>query len=287
MFYKITTVTAILVSAIIAGCGVSNGNAPTTSIAGKVADGYLAGATVFLDKNSNYQLDAGETSTTTDQNGAYSLNVDSADVGKYPIVAVATKGVTIDKDTGAAVTSTYVLSMHSVSVVPSTTGAVSGTVSNFISPMSSQLREMMETGKYATMQQAMEALRTKLGLPTGTNMLVDYMAANNMAMHTSAQNMASLMGSQMAQVVGTSGSTTTVDVNRYRGMMGSIFSNMSSIRGSNSPTAMTNFMSTMTTSLSNMPMTSPGLPYRNMSTAFRGGMMGGTGSGTGGMMRMM
>ena len=283
MLHKITAVSAILVAGLIGGCGGGSGSstpsATTSSISGKVADGYLVGATVFLDKNGNYQLDAGEPSATTDANGGYTLNVDPADMGKYPIVAMATKGVTIDKDTGATVTNSYVLSMSKDSI--------SGTVnSNFISPMSSQLREMMETGKYATVQLAMEDLRVKLGMPVGTNMLADYMASNNTTMHTAAQNMASLMGGQMSQVMTTSGATTTIDVNRYRAMMGMISSNMSSITGSNSQAAMTTLMSTMTTTLGNMPMMSVGQPYQNMSTAFRGGMMGGApGAGTGGMMR--
>ena len=283
---QILAVLAIISAGIIAGCGSSGTSTPTTyttpsttSISGKVADGYLVGATVFMDKNGNYQLDAGEPSATTDQNGAYTLkNVDPADVGTYPIVAMAIKGQTIDKDTGTTVTSSYVLSMPAA--------AVFGTVSsNFISPMSSELREMMETRTY-TMQQAMDQLRTQLGLAAGTDMLTDYMAnlnnANYQAMHTAAQNMATLMGGQMAQVMTTNGSTTTVDVNRYRSMMGTIFSNMSSIKGSNAQTAMTNLMTTMTSGLTNIPS---GQPFRNMSTAFRGGMMGGTtGAGTGGGM---
>ena len=286
---QILAAITIISAGIIAGCGGSGtsmmtpqqGNS-TSSISGKVADGYLVGATVFLDKNGNYQLDQGEPSAISDQNGAYTLTVDSADVGKYPIVAMATKGVTIDKDTGTAVQNSYILSM------PAT--AMSGTVSsNFISPMSSQLREMMETGKYATMQQAMNDLGVKLGMPAGTDMLADYMAANNTTMHTAARNMAGLMGSQMPQVMGTNGSTTTVDVNRYRGMMGTIFSNISSVRGTSPTTqpAMSSLMGTMTTNLSNMPMSSSGQPFLNMSAAFRGGMMGGTVGSTslgGGMM---
>lgn len=274
---KLILVAGLLSIGIIAGCGSSGTNTPTTSISGKVADGYLVGATVFLDKNGNYQLDSGESSATTDLNGGYTLMVDPADAGMYPIVAIAIKGVTIDKDSGTAVQNSYVLSMPA--------SATSGTVSsNFISPMSSQLREMMETGKYATMQQAMNDLGAKIGMPAGTDMLTDYMAANNATMHTAAQNMASLMGSQMPQVMGTSGSTTAVDVNRYRAMMGMIFSNMSSITGStpNAQPAMSDLMGTMTTALSDMPMTSTDQPFRNMSSAFREGMMGGA---TGGMMR--
>lgn len=269
----LVTIAAALTVGLIAGCGGSGTNTPTTLISGKVADGYLVGATVFMDKNNNYRLDAGEPSATTDANGAYTLNVDPADVGKYPIVAMAIQGVTKDMDNpNATVAGSYVLSM------PAT--AISGTAnSNFISPMSSQLRELMETGKYATMQGAMKDLRTKLGMPTGMDMLADYMTdpnnANYQAMHTAARNMASLMGNQRVQIPGAGGSTTTVDVNRYRGMMGTIFSNMSSIRGSNTQSAMSNLMGVMTTNLQNI---TSGQPFRNMSAAFRGGMMmGGAG----------
>jgi hypothetical protein len=278
---QISTIAAVLTVGLVAGCGgggsssVPATSAAKTTISGAVADGYLVGATVFLDKNANYQLDAGEPFATTDANGAYTLQVDPADMGKYPLVAMATKGVTIDKDSGAAIPASYLLSMPKESV----SGMVS---SNFISPMSSQLREMMETGTYTTVQQAMDALRLKLGMPAGTNMLADYLLTNNSTMHTAAQNMASLMGSQMAQVFVPGGSGTVVDVNRYRGMMGSIFSQMSSIRGANAQAAMTNLTGTMTTVLASMPLPSAGQPYRNMSTAFRGGMMGGTtGAGTG------
>lgn len=275
----VTLAAAALSAGLIAGCGA--GSSKTTSsatIAGAVADGYLVGATVFLDKNGNYRLDDGEPSAVTDANGAYTLAVDPADLGKYPIVALATQGVTVDKDTGLALTSSYVLSLPKQSV--------SGTVSsNFISPMSSSVREMMETGNY-TMQQAMDQLRTQLGLASGTDIMANYMNlpndANYQAMHSAARNMASLMGSQMGQIMANGGTGTTVDVNRYRGMMGTIFSNMSSLRGtgSNPQSTMSNLMTTMTSTVATIPA---GQPFRNMSTSFRGGMMG-TRNGGGSMM---
>jgi hypothetical protein len=183
--------------AITAGCGTTGdsttiagvGTGGTGTVSGKVADGYLVNASVFLDRNGNYQLDAGEPSTTTDANGDYKLTVDPADVGKHPIVVHVIKGVSIDKDTSLSVANSYVLSMPKDNV--------SGTLSNnFISPISSQLREMMETGNYTTMQQAADALRTKMGLPAGTDMMADYIAANNTAMHTAAQNMSTLWGTR-------------------------------------------------------------------------------------------
>ncbi|TAG94907.1 MAG: hypothetical protein EAZ09_12470 [Oscillatoriales cyanobacterium] len=42
---------------------------------GKVIDGYIAGAKVFLDANKNGVLDASEPSTTTDSNGGYKLDI--------------------------------------------------------------------------------------------------------------------------------------------------------------------------------------------------------------------
>jgi hypothetical protein len=58
-------------------------------------------------------------------------------------------------------------------------------------------------------------------------------------------------------------------------MMGTIFSNMSTVMGTSSQTSMSTLNNTMTTMLTNMPLTLVGHPYRNMSTAFRGGMTGG------------
>jgi len=271
----LSVVVLATLTTITAGCGTSGdgstvagvGTGGTGTVSGKVADGYLVNASVFLDRNGNYQLDAGEQSTTTDVNGAYKLNVDPADVGKYPIVAHVIKGVTIDKDINQTVPNSYVLSM-SKDNVSSSVG------NNFISPISSQVREMMETGNYTTLQQAADVLRTKMGLTAGTDMMANYIAANNTAMHTAAQNMSTLMGNQMGQVMGMNGSTITVDVNRYRSMMGTIFSNMSTVMGTNSQTSMSTLNNTMTTMLSNMPPMIAGQPYRNMSSAYRG-MMGG------------
>lgn len=222
---QIITIAAALTVGVIAGCGGS-GSSPATSISGKVADGYLVKATVFMDKNNNYQLDAGEPTTTTDENGAYTLNVDPADVGKYPIVAMAIDGVTRDMDTKAFVAGSYVLSM------PAT--AISGTVgSNFISPMSTLLREKMAANPGMTLNVAMTQLRNQMKLGAGTDMMADYIAgsqsganaAQYQTMYTTAQQMAALMAGQEASVM----SGSSVDQNRYRSMMGTINSKMSAI----------------------------------------------------------
>ncbi len=256
----------IIAAAMLAGCGGGGGSATPTSatVAGKVADGYLVNATVFMDKNNNYLWDEGEPKTTTDANGAYTLTVDPADVGQFPIIALAIAGTTIDKDTNNYVLHSYLLSLPKQSV----TGSVS-TDSNFLSPMSTQLREMMETGNYATMYDAMVELRTKLGLPTDADIMADYIASHNANMHTTAQNMAAVMGQQQNLMFRNYSGANHLDVTRYRNMMGAMFSNMSTIRTqTQTSTQMTNMINSMTGNLSNI---TAGQPYQNM-PSFTSGM---------------
>ncbi len=272
---KLCTITSLMAVAIIAGCGSSDMgsnsssmmNNSTTSVSGKVADGYLVGATVFMDKNGNYQLDAGEPSATTAANGAYSLTVDPADVGKYPIVALAIKGQTIDEDTNQTVSNSYILSM------PAT--AMSGTVSsNFISPMSTLIREKMEANPGMTLNDAMTQLRNQMNLPSGINMMADYVAGSQsetnaaqfQTMHATAQQMVGLMAGQANLVMGGSAANQSL----YRSMMGTINSNMSAITANvingmdMNSTFMTGMMSQMQTQLGAMPISGGFANYSGM-----------------------
>lgn len=272
---RLFSITGLLLAGTIAGCGSggmgSNSssmlNNSSTSVSGKVADGYLVGATVFMDKNGNYQLDAGEPSTTTDTNGAYLLTVNPADVGKYPIVAMAIKGQTVDKDTNQTVSNSYMLSMPA--------SAVSGTVSsNFISPMSTLIREKMAANPSMTLTDAMTQLRNQMNLPAGTNMMADYVSGSqsgaNMAqyqsVHTTAQQMVGLMAGQAALVMNGTGA----NMNRYRSMMATINSNMpgiasNAINGQNMSSAfMTTMMSQMQTQLGAMSISGGFMNYSGM-----------------------
>lgn len=272
---KKTIVTAALLIAatITAGCG-SSGSSVTSSdtgaakstISGAVADGYLENATVFMDKSDppNYQLDSGEPSTTTDADGKYTLTVDPADVGLYPVVALAIAGQTIDHDTTVTtLANSYVLCIDR--------RALSGTVSNFISPFSTQIREMMETGLYTDVAAAAEALGAQLGVPAAT-MTRDYILHEDTAAHATARNMASLMGSQAAQVM----PGNKIDINHYRGMMGSIFGNMATISTINTAqtAAMTQLRERIFTTVSQIPLTPQVNSFMNFSSSYRSRMMG-------------
>ncbi|WP_051090307.1 pullulanase-type alpha-1,6-glucosidase [Psychromonas ossibalaenae] len=74
----------------------------TTPLNGKVIDGYISGATVFLDKNRNSVLDDGEPSALSDGEGAYSLPLTEADILALPTspIAVLVGAGAKDIDTG-------------------------------------------------------------------------------------------------------------------------------------------------------------------------------------------
>ena len=274
------TATILMAAAITAGCGsgsgsmMDNNTSAAKTISGAVADGYLVDAQVFLDKNFNYTLDAGEPNTVTDANGAYTLTVDPADIGRYPVVAVAIAGVTTDLDNPTQkIAGSYVLSMHAVSLAPAAAGTVTGSVNNFISPISTQIREMMETGKYTDVNDAVIELRASLGMPSTSNIMGNYIANQNSNLQLAARNMASLMGSQSGQVM----PGNTLNVNGYRSMMGSVFGNISTIRTNNTAqtTAMIQLRDKMMTTVAAAPLVSQGIPFRNFSSFYRSGMSGG------------
>jgi len=264
---------------VLAACSGSGGNQQTGSsakatVAGKVADGYLANAVVFLDKNNNYQLDAGEPNSVTDAGGAFTLSIDSADAGKYPIVVLAIKDQTVDLDTNTAVTSTYVLSMHAVSVTPATSGTVSGTVSNFISPISTLIRETLEANPGMTLSDAITQVRSQLNLPSDIKVQGDYVFGSMSGarksdydrMHRTAQAMAGLMEDQSAVVmVG-----KAPQIGRYREMVGQIGNNLPQItdtidQGGDSSSAMAEVRAALHNSIIGMPSAAP---FRNISSLF-------------------
>jgi hypothetical protein len=306
---------ALIMTGLVAGCGGGGGGSTSstpsasslTAVSGKVADGYLYNAIVFMDKNGNYQYDVGEPYAVTGQNGQYTLNVAPGDVGKYPIVAIAVKGQTIDMDNpGQTLANGYAMSLPAA--------AVSGSVSSFISPMSTLVRENMAANPGLSLTDAMTQLRNQMNLPSGTNVMADYIgmasssdagtASSGALMHTAATDMATLMSGQAAQVIGTSGTTTTVDVNRFRTMMGEINLQLPQMVQAMKAGATQNqtMMGQMTTSIgalvSSVAPTVSGMPFRNMTSLFPSmsgvrfwnmtgnpipflsGMMGGKGSGS-------
>jgi len=71
---------AAIVAAFLTGCG---GGSSQETINGKLVDGYISGATVFWDCNSNNVVDSGEPSTITLSGGVYQLPQKPSDSGSF------------------------------------------------------------------------------------------------------------------------------------------------------------------------------------------------------------
>ena len=63
---------------------------------GVAIDGYLQGATVFLDRNGNGTLDSDEPSTVTDSSGRYSLNTSGLGSALTGVKVLVSGGVDTD-----------------------------------------------------------------------------------------------------------------------------------------------------------------------------------------------
>lgn len=250
--FAAAVLTAALAGALT-GCGGSGTTAAPVAVSGIVADGYLVGAEVFLDKNNNYQWDEGEPKAMTGAGGTYTLTIAAGDMGKYPVVVHAKAGSTVDEDTKLTVSSDYVMS------APAAAGG-------FVSPMSTLVRGKMEANPGMTMAQAMIQLRNQLNLPAGMDMLADYVAGSQsgpykgqyQSMHQVAQQMAGLMAAGQSSLVLNG---TVVNKRLYRVMMGLIDQNLPQIANNAfqgmgmDSTFMTGMRSTMQTTLQSMSTT--------------------------------
>ncbi|WP_407050831.1 hypothetical protein [Methyloraptor flagellatus] len=117
---------------------------------GSAVDGYLAGATVFVDANGNGVLDAGEYSTTTDNNGAYSL----------PAGLIGPIVITGGTDTGTGLAN------------PAAYTAPAG--SAIVSPLTTLVQKVAQaTGdtSSAGIEAAKRSVATAVGLSSGTDLL--------------------------------------------------------------------------------------------------------------------
>ncbi|SCV02126.1 putative lipoprotein [Cupriavidus necator] len=120
---------------------------PTPNLTGKAIDGYLVGAKVCLDLDASGSCDAGEPSTTTDENGGFGLVADAAAIGKTLLVVVDTN--TKDKSRpGFSFPAGFVL----YTVVDGMTG-------QHVTPITTMVQAQVQSGKsQAAAEQAVASL---------------------------------------------------------------------------------------------------------------------------------
>ncbi|WP_430754995.1 hypothetical protein [Magnetovirga frankeli] len=127
-------------NAVIEGLNKFAANLTETGIINKVADGYVAGATVFADANGNGQQDEGEWSTTTDAFGNYELPRDTQGM----LIAQGGTDIMTNQPFKGVLT------------------APAGTT--IINPLTTLVQSMLSSGQAATVEQAATAVQRGLGL---------------------------------------------------------------------------------------------------------------------------
>ncbi|MBD1400919.1 Ig-like domain-containing protein [Pelovirga terrestris] len=178
--------------------GTPAGTAETTAslLSGTVADGYLTGARVFLDRNGNRVYDSGEPMAISTAGGAYTLSINPGEGAKYPVVVQVIGGQTIDEDDGQPVAAGYLLE------------APPGRW-QFISPMTTLVHLEMQKNPTMTLQGAELKVKQKLlGVVDEFSLFDDYIALKSDPLqsnkaertHRAAQVVASLMGTLRSDI---------------------------------------------------------------------------------------
>ena len=174
---KISLLVLATIAASLAACGGGGGGsgplAAANTLTGVAVDGYLQGATVFLDINRNGLADAGEPSTTTDLNGRYALDYSSVTGSVSGLPVVVTGGV--DSDTGFAFAGKLSAPIESVSQA------------QVVTPMTTLVDAMVSQGLAADLPTAKQKVANALGL-TVDQLATDPVAAiaTNPGIYTTA-----------------------------------------------------------------------------------------------------
>ncbi len=171
---------------------VPTGTVPAagSSISGFVADGYLADARVFLDRNLNRSYDDGEPMTMSGSDGSYTLTVNAGDGDIYPVLVDVIAGQTIDQDNGLFIEDSYVLE------------APPGHW-KFVSPLTTLVNHELDKNPSYSLQQAVLAVKSSMGIADDISVFDNYLndvSASVSSMlekkrtHRVAQTVARLMG---------------------------------------------------------------------------------------------
>ncbi len=94
---------SLLLGTLVACGGGGSSSSSTSTLSGKVIDGYIIGATVCLDVNSNNRCDAGEPTTTSTAGGAYTLPAYTGSIAGLQVIAEVGPTARDEDDGGALI----------------------------------------------------------------------------------------------------------------------------------------------------------------------------------------
>ncbi|OCH13162.1 hypothetical protein A6E05_08505 [Aliivibrio sp. 1S165] len=142
----IKSLLASSIAIILVGCGGSDSNNDNTGgnnpVSGKVIDGYVVGANVFLDLNNNGLHDRGEPFNKSDENGDYKMSLSNADyecLQWVPTIVQVPVGA-MDLDLGV-VTEAYEM------IIPPTYDPLANSSSRHATPLTTMLWNSVSANK--------------------------------------------------------------------------------------------------------------------------------------------
>jgi len=154
-------------------------------ISGTVMDGYIKGAKVCLDTNTNLKCDDA-ISTTTGDNGSYSLAIPiGVDASKYHVVADIVVGAIDSDNPGTPISTAYTL------LAPATDAKL-------VTPLSTFVSHNMIAVPSLSVQEAKVHTLSSLNLPPTTDLAKDYIAAKDRPTHQIAQMAATVLAQSIA-----------------------------------------------------------------------------------------
>jgi hypothetical protein len=200
---------SLILASVLVACGgggsSSNTSATPTNVTlgGKVIDGYVKGATVCLDLNSNNQCDANEPTTTSAADGSYSLTY-SGNISGLQVVSVVPVGA-VDSDLGV-VTTQYNL----LAPVPTDPNTYKNT---HVTPLTTLVASNInQAGGQSALTPALAESQVKanLSLPNDANLLNNDYKASSTTTNTSLAKVSTYVATAVAQVSNNLSSNTLV-----------------------------------------------------------------------------
>jgi hypothetical protein len=187
---------------VVSACGASEpaevmvSDPHTREVSGVVVDGYLEGATVFVDLNANHELDSDEPQTTTDAKGNFKLTVHGLDAETFAAVYVHASVPDSAKDAddhGATLREAGKAGFTLLSPASGFSLGDAGTAAPIVmSPLSTLVAgEMIKTGR--DLAEAKATVQARLGL-TGKDLLQDFVASSDEVLHNVARASAVSLG---------------------------------------------------------------------------------------------
>lgn len=142
------------------GGGVSSTVSSATTIAGAVIDGYIEGAIVCLDLNSNAACDANEPTMTTGSDGKYSINYAGSTTGLHVLSLIPSTAKDAD-DKGLTIAQAGKTAFTLMAPAP-----VAGATNTHVTPLTTLVSHQMTQSGITDAKVAETQVKEKFGITT-------------------------------------------------------------------------------------------------------------------------